>query len=478
MGLISENYAKSYYEMFIMSLILSLSPSKLIGFIIPFICIFWFLVRSKSGVSFKRFVLINFAWCLLLIFYNLYSPQIGLDFNISNAFLSYLNYASALFILVFPSAIISQDYNFEKYARFSLYIMLIEGCIGILQRILVVVFRKYSTGDVVEGTINPLSFMYGHSGFGNQFFAINMVFLLIFCFPYVYYKKRSWILFYLIGFIALVLASVGHVFYSLLMALLVTYLIFEGWNLLLNIKRFVMLLSMVSLMLFTLAKLDSGVFNASQRQLDMFITGETPKAKAVEVVFTKLVREYPTIHLVGLGPAQYSSRAGTIASGTYYNLSVYFLRIPFLDMGMTTPFKKYVLKTWLYVQTNLNSFGNSTMYRPFFSLLSVYVEFGGLTIMLLLLLIFQQLRLLKVNYRSLESSGGSKTVKLLALSCSTAILFLFFIGFYENYYETSQGIFSGILLILVMRAHVRSQSDIIQPIIVQANPVKQEMVVK
>src|SRR5688500_1627730 len=123
MGLISDNYAKSYYEMFIITLILTFSPSKFLGFIIPFISIFWFIVRSKSGVSFKRFVLINLAWVLILFFYNWYSQLIGLDFNSSNAFLSYLNYASILFILVFPSAIISQTYNYEKYARFLLYVI-------------------------------------------------------------------------------------------------------------------------------------------------------------------------------------------------------------------------------------------------------------------------------------------------------------------------------------------------------------------
>jgi hypothetical protein len=476
MGLIPDNYAKTYYEMFIISLILSLSPSKSLGFTIPFIAIFWFIVRSKSGVSFKRFVLINFGWVLILLFYNWYCHQIDLDFNSSNAFLSYLNYASLFFIIVFPSAILSQDFNYEKYAKLILYVILIEGCVGIMQRILAMTYKRNSLGDVVEGTINPLSFYYGHSGFGNQFFAMNMVFLLIFCFPFVYSKKKVWILYYLTGFIALVLASVGHVFYSLLLAIIVTYLIFEGWRLLLNIRLLVILISLVAGMLFTLAKMDPGVFNASQRQLEMFTSGETPKANAVEVVFTDLVKQYPTTHLVGIGPGQYSSRAGIIASGTYDKLSDFFTSLPFLDVGMSVLFRKYVLKTWMYVQTNIDAFGYSTMYRPFFSLLSVYVEFGGLTFMLLLLTIFYQIHLLKVKYQRTERSPGSKAVRLIALSCSTAILFLFIIGLYENYYETAQGIFTGLLLILIMRALVRSNPDRQQPEIVKVNPANQEMV--
>jgi hypothetical protein len=478
MGLIQDNYAKPYYEMFIISLILCLSPYKFLGFIIPFIAIFWFIIRSKSGASFKRLILISLAWILLLFFYNWYSQQIGLDFNSSNAFISYLNYASILFILVFPAVIISQTYNYEKYAKFSLYAVLIEGSIGITQRILVVGFRPQSTGDVVEGTINPLSFMFGHSGFGNQFYAINMVFLLIFCFPYVLCKKKIWIAYFITGFIALVLASVGHIFYSLLLAILVTYLIFEGWRLLLNLKMLVLLITLVSGMLLALAKLDPGVYNASQRQFEMFVNGETPKSKAIEIVFTELVKEYPTTHLIGIGPAQYSSRAGTIASGTYYNLSAYFINIPFLDLGMTAPFKNYVLRSWLYYQSNLETFGNSTMYRPFFSWLSVYVEFGGLTFLLILLIIIYQICLLKVKYRRAMNAANSMAVKLVVLSCSTAVFFLFFIGLYENYFETAQGIFPGILLILVMNALLRSKSAILQLDMAKADRVKQEKVTR
>jgi hypothetical protein len=474
---ISNNYARSYYEMFILSLLLVFSPAKVLAFVIPFIALFWFIVRSKSGASFKRFVLINFAWVLLLFFYSWYSQQIGLDFIAANASLSYLNYASIFLILVIPAAIISPTYNYEKYARFLLYVILIEGSIGIVQRILGAVFRPFAKGDVVEGTINPLSFFFGHSGFGNQFFAINMVFLLIFCFPFVYGKKRIWIAFFMIGFLALVLASVGHVFYSFLLAVVVTYLIFEGWTLLLKIKMLIMLVGIVSAMLLTLAKLDPGVFNASQRQFEVFLNGETPKAQAATVAFTQLARQYPTIHLVGIGPAQYSSRAGTIASGTYYNLSVYFANLPVLKMGMTAPFKKYVLSTWLKVQTNLDTYGNSTMYRPFFSWLSIYVEFGGLTWLLLFLIIINQIRVLKIKYHSLERAPGNQTIKLMALSCCAAILFLFFIGLYENYYETSQGIFIGILLILLMRAHFGSHWRIHQPM-AGASVVKKELVTK
>ncbi|MGV3502902.1 MAG: hypothetical protein ACO1O1_04295 [Adhaeribacter sp.] len=454
MGPVSDNYARAFYEMLLISLILSFSPFKALGYLQAFICIGWFLVRSKSGDTFRRLVMVQLAWGALLLFYNCYSRQIGLDFNNSNAILSYMHYVAILLIPVIPAGVISGSFSYEKYARVLLWVIGLEGCLGILQRMLVFTFRAYTSGDVVEGTINPFSFITGHSGFGNQFYSINMVCLLLFCFPYAYYKRKAWLASFLAGFLALVLASVGHVFYSLMLAILVTYLLFAGWTLLLNIRMLVIVLSLVSAMLLTLAQLDPGVFYTSQRQLAMITSGESPKAQAMEVVFTKLVQEYPTTHLVGLGPGQYSSRAGLIASGTYERLSDHFSSIPVLRFGMTVPFKKYVNGPWTYVQNNLEAFGNSTMYRPFFSLLSVYTEFGGLGLLLLLLLLGYQLRLQKEKYRQLKTSGREKALRLLPISCSTAMLFLFFIGFYENYYETVQGIFTGILLILAMRALV------------------------
>ncbi|WP_224999908.1 hypothetical protein [Cesiribacter sp. SM1] len=476
-------YDKPFFEAFIIALLLCLSPSKAIGLIIPFLCAFWFITRSKSGSSFKRLVLLIIWWGLVLLFYQFYNAQIGSDFNVSNGILSFVSYASIFIVLVFPALLTSEKYSYDKYAKLLIYVILFEGCWGIMQKILAPIIIRSSSGDVVEGTINPFSFIYGHSGFSNQFFAINIVCLLIFCFPFVYKNKR-FIIHYGIGIIALLLASVGHVFYSFILATSITYFIFEGTKLLFRIKTLALFFTAIAIILSLFATLDPKVWANSLDAYDSFINGKTPKSQAVIIAVNDLGNQYPTMHLVGMGPGEYSSRTGIIASGSYFSLSDFFTGLPFLNIGISDSYRQHVLSHWLRIQKiairESTSWATSTMARPYFSILSVYTEFGGLGLLLLLSVIFHQVFLLKREYRRVTSSANKTTLKQIAFGCTSIILFLFLIGLYENYYETSQGIFVGILLILVMRSFLNiAKLDALQPVEQpEARPHHQEIVLR
>ena len=372
-----ERLSRAFYESFLITLAICLLPSKAIGFVVPFVSLLWFLLRSKSGSSFRVAFFISVAWGLLIAFYYWFNKLLGVEYIFSNGLLSFITYSSLL-AFAYPSVISSKEYSFEKYAQLMIGIIFIEGCFGIMQRVLAPFFigANKSAGDVVEGTINPLSFIHGHSGFSNQFFVINMLCFMTFCFPMLLRKKQYLVPFF-IGFIAVVLASVGHVFISFILAVVVTFIIFEGPTLLVKPKLLFAFVFILVSMLSVFATLDETVYKSTDRQFNMFIGGETPKSKAMIKVFTKLGEQQPNMHIIGVGPGNYSSRAGIIASGTYGPLSNLFTGIPFLNIGISENFRQYVLDDWKYVSTNLDAFGNSTMYRPFFSLLSVYTEFGG-----------------------------------------------------------------------------------------------------
>nr|WKN40075.1 hypothetical protein K4G66_15380 [Tunicatimonas sp. TK19036] len=454
MSSVQNNYPQAFFESFVIGLLLTLSPSKALGFAIPLICIVWFIYRSRSGNTFKRVLFVLLGWGVLMMFYSLYNYYFGWRYNISNGIVSFIHYASLLFIVVFPAALLNERYSYKRYAKVLMYVILFEGMWGIMQRGLAQVILGRNDGDIVEGTINPLSFIQGHSGFSNQFFAMNMVFFLVFCFPFVASSgSLKAKLASAIGLLALVFASVGHVFYSLLLAIVVTYIVFEAHRILLSAKTLFVFLIAGGGMLLLLSQLDPDIYYGAQRQALMFLEGDSPKAKAVQIAFNEVGKEYPLMHLLGVGPGQYASRAGIIASGTYGGLSDFFTSIPVLNVGATELFDRYIRSTWVYVQNNIEAFGNSTMYRPFFSLLSVYVEFGGIVFFLMLFTVVSQVFRLRKKYYQLKDK---KQLRLLCFCCSSAILFLFFIGLYENYYETSQGIFVGILLILVMHSIIRT----------------------
>lgn len=455
---LQERYPKAFFESLLIAMFICLLPFKSIGSLVPFVCVFWFIVRSKSGKSFKKLFYVFLFWGAMLGFYSWLYYMSDLSFNISNGLLSFITYSSVL-VFAFPAIITSKDYSYEKYANLIIGIIFIEGIWGIAQRVLAPIFlgANSSGGDVVEGTINPFSFISGHSGFSNQFYVINMLCFIVFCFPMVFRQKKTVIAF-VVGIIGVILASVGHVFISLLVAVIITFLYFEGPALLVKPKILFASVFILVSMVAVFASLDTEVFQNTDRQFEMFINGKTPKSEALIKVFTVLGEEQPGMHLVGVGPGHYSSRAGVIASGTYGALSDLFVGLPFLNVGISAGFKAYVLDEWLFVSNNTAAFGNSTMYRPFFSLLSVYSEFGGVVFFILLSLFLVHIYKLKEYYIKFKKDSSKKQYQKLTYCSSVISLLLLIVGVYENYYETPQGIFVGLLLILILQSVLHSAS--------------------
>ena len=433
-----------FFEGFLLSLILTFLPFKAIAFTIPFIFFFLLLVRSKSGLLIKKFTfLVLIAGAVLSGYFVIYLFE-DHTFIVSNGILSFINYSSFLILFLIPKNIISEKYNYEFYVKALLPFMLVEGLYGISQRI-ISFFKGINHGDLVEGTINPFSAFVGStSGFGNQFFTINLIFLLIFCFPYVYKEKKG-IFSYGIAFLAVVLASVGHAFYSLILAVMLILVYYEGKSVLISPRRLMIVVAVPAIMIIALATLDANVFRDGSRQASLFFSGETPKSKAIEIVFQKVGEEYSFMHFIGLGPGQYSSRAGIIASGQYGPLSEFFAALPFFNLGMTEAFEDNVLHYWQDYKKN-SGYGNSTMNRPFLSLLSVYAEFGSLTVMALAVLVIYYIHQSKMRYAKAKKMKD-QTAMILCYVFSTSLLFLILIGLYENYYEAPQGVFVGALLI-------------------------------
>ena len=438
-----EINARCFFEAFVVVLILTFLPFKAIGFTIPFIFLGILLGRSRSADITKRLILLTAACGVILLFYYIVFHFEAHHFILSNGILSFISYSSFLVLFALPSQITSIKYNYERYARLALPIIAFEGVYGILQRVLSSL-RGINHGDLVEGTISPFSVFIGStSGFGNQFYAMNMIFLLTFCFPFVYHYRKGIIAFGF-GVLGVVLASVGHVFYSLVFATVTTIVFYEASSLLVNPKRLLVVATVPLILLVALAVLDEDVFNDASRQAKNFLDGKTPKSQAIGIVFTRVSDEYPSMHFIGLGPGQYSSRAGIIASGQYGSLSEFFTRLPFLNLGIPEAFKEHVLVYWNDYKKN-SGYGNSTMNRPFLSLLSLYAEYGAMVFITLLLVGIYLISRARSAYRNMQGKRSAYT--LVPYSFSIMLLFLLMIGVYENYYEAPQGVFVGALLI-------------------------------
>ncbi|MEJ5203542.1 MAG: hypothetical protein WHV66_15070, partial [Anaerolineales bacterium] len=141
-------------------------------------------------------------------------------------------------------------------------------------------------------------------------------------------------------------------------------------------------------------------------------------------------------------------RAGLIGTGMYFGGPENPKPIPLLPQGMSTPFEEYVLDTWLRMALNPTINDTSSTYKPFFSWLSVYVEWG-------LIGVFLALAITGILLWRVWRCRSRSSQRLQSAMISAGIMFIFLLGIQENYWEVSQAIFIGTVLLKMQYATLR-----------------------
>lgn len=441
----TEQSHRVYFSCFIVALVLCWSPLKSVAYLAPFICIAWFLFRSNSGPTFRKLLLVFSAGMLLVTFYYVLYRVVGEHFLVGNALVALVTYASFVFLLVIPAPP-GEDEHYLKYAKILEIVVILESIVGIGQYLAAATTSMAQT-DAVQGTISPLSFSAAAAGFGNQMFAINMLFALLFLLPYLLVHQKGKFAF-LIGMVAVLFSSVVHVFFAFLVSVALGSFFFRKHLLFSQFKVILLALGTVVVLVGALAIYQPKVIRNIGMYYTIYSQGDSPKNQIVDASVSKLPDEFPLMYFFGLGPGQYSSRAGLISSGFYFSGFDENNQMAFLPNEMSPYFVKYVLPIWHVYAGNNAKYGNSTMSRPFFSLLSLYVEFGGLAFVLLLGYVGYLLGKLRGAFvRNL--TNGEPVKRYLAMCCGMAILFVVFLALFENYLETTQAIFPGLVLVKI-----------------------------
>ena len=434
-----------FYEVFMITILIMWSPLKPLAYVAPFFALGWLLYRTNSGRTLQRLLLVSSILLLIIVGYYLIHAYLGSEFLLPNAFVSFLMYSPFFFLLVAPAPANTDDaYGYEKYAKVLTVVAWIQGVVGSLQYVAAKT-SPISSGDAVQGTVSPLSFLASGAGFGNQIFAISIIFTLLYLLPYVIvHKKGRWG--FAVALLALMLALVVHAFIALLVSAFITVFLFREHLLFSQFKVFAVATASVLGLVLVLAVFMRSFVENSLMYLELYERGDNPRTEAVAIARDQLPAEYPIIYFTGLGPGQYSSRAGLISSGYYFSGFEEPEAGSFILSSMSEPFREYVFLAWQAYAINNDRYGNSTMSRPFFSVLSVYTEFG-LVFMLVLggLVALYVYRLRKVYLRAYREHRTQS--RWLALVTGMAIVFLATVSFFENYLETAQAIFPGLLLI-------------------------------
>lgn len=443
-----NKYAQAYYETFILSLIICLAPFKFLAYLTPFIGIFWFSIRANSGITILKFIRITILFLFVVVCYIILYNIFYSKFLIFNTFLSFMTYGSFIFLAVIPKGISSEQY-LPKYLKVIKVFILMEAFFGLTQMILYILIHKgvkfdYATGDIVQGTLNIMAFIYPSRNFNNTIFTFNLAFLLIYLGVFNLILRKSFII-TIIGGITLLLASVMHVMLSLTISVAIIVILFRK-KIIPKLRTIHIIIVCIFLFLATILVIlqPNNVKNITHH-FDRYLKVESPKAKATVNTVTKLPQEYPTAIFFGLGPGQYSSRAGLIASGKYYGSFTSAKSISLLPNEVSIPFDKYVYYLWEDYATNVARYGNSVSNSPYFSWIAIYAEFGIIITALIFLFIFFKLKYLRKVYLS-YIDHNNRLYSNLTLVVGVVFVFLTVVSLFENYLETTQAIFPGILL--------------------------------
>jgi hypothetical protein len=432
-------FQKAYYWAFIFALLICWSPFNALAYIVPFLVIGWMLVATRSGTIALRTCLWLLGWGILTMSHGL----VDRDFVWFNAPLALATYATFGFAFVIPSKRLADRDLLDRMLKWALFIVLIEAIWGIVQAAYgfsqTGTFDRFN-GDFVEGTIDPS--LKPELAFSNTMYAANMAFLLLFLLPRAL-RGRS--IFHLIlGSIALILSSVMHVLLFMFSGLVITLLLYQPY---LRRKKAALVGAVILIVLPIIAYLtltvNFGTTTGFARQL---LAGEVPRSQAVKRAFTDMLENYPYIPWIGLGPGQFSSRAGLIGTGLYFGGLQNPRPIPFFPHQISDPQNAFLMDLW-YWHASTPSYGSTQ--KPYFSWLSVYTEFGAFALLAAFLAAFGVLWTMKTKI-------ATPADRVLAVSVGTCVLLFLLLGMQENYWEVPQAVFVGVMLIKVGYANLTS----------------------
>ncbi|WP_375325926.1 hypothetical protein [Flagellimonas sp. GZD32] len=412
-------------------MVLTPLPKELMIFL-PFAALVYFFLRNPLKAILERTIVFIIVAILYVIVYLIVFSG---DYYILNFLVATMFYGSfiSLFILKRPTKL---DSNFKKRIDgFVEKVIVIEALVGVLQVLMLGQGFDLSSGDYVQGTINPLSFLNNDNGFANIFYTINQVSLLTY-YTLLSQKRKKLVIF--LGCLSIFLASCIHITISIILAAGVTLSIIN----MVKVAKVVGLILIFIGVLYFIAPRNLASFVSYKQQI---VESRNLKVKST-VSSIPLLFSSPKIFLFGYGLGQYGSRSSLIMSGKYfYDKQNKRFTNPVQIENTNPDMEKVLMPLWVAGTTNME-YGLSVMNRPVYSIQSLIMELGPILFSVLALAVISIVIRLRRKYIKVPD----KTEKMRMLYLITIIFFVVFIGMFENYLEIAQGIFPTVLLFKIL----------------------------
>lgn len=459
MSLTSKNIDKKEYTLFfsvLFTFIVGFSPFKFLAYLMPFIVFILFLRRGISKIRVINFLKIFLLLVLIIPLYYINNYISNSRFLFFNLILSVLTYSSFIVLYFVPTINFDNNsYFYYRLIKTLKYILIIEIVVGYIQILISSILNGFSldlaAGDIIQGTINLLSFWHSELGFNNPIFLCNLIFIILFISPYLLVNKKYFLVIFSV--LLILLASSIHIIICLIFAAFAVFLIF---GFLKNVKYFFIVFVFLLILILLLAKTQPTNFYLFQTYFtQIFLENTSPKVIALLTSIFNISKDHINIFIFGLGPGQYTSRASLIASGHFFGSFDNPINIPFTGDGQINKlFKEYIYNLWETTEENVSFYGGSIMAKPFFSQLSVLIEFGLVGYFFLQFLFFYWVKKLKSLYYKATNQFQKNYIIIILVSS----FYIYFLGFFENYWEVTQAIFPGLLLITLVYKNIKYQN--------------------
>jgi len=406
---------------------------KIAAYILPTFLLLLYTTISKK----KETQTVTISFFTITILYFIFNSFVQEDFFVSNYVTAIVFNITAMFLIFFHSHHIgSSSYTLIK--KFLIFFLAIQVFIGLFQVVMIGRIDG-AEGDFIQGSLQWNSFKTRDpGGFNNQIYAIALTNITLFLFKPLY-KSLKWLL--LLSFCVILLTGVIHVIVCIVLSLATASVFFLPPRVINKALISIgVLIGSIYLLLPANFYLFTHYYELAQQK------DAAPKIAVTYDTFDYL-KKNPKVLFFGTGIGHHSSRASLVNSGTYND------NLTFLS-NQSNPFKQVVKPLWDRFRFNKARFGNSTIHRPFYSMLSFFTEFGLLISSFILYFFYKYLKQLRKRLSTSTSRKTKSEIYILLIM----IFFNLYLGVFENYYELPQAILPGIILMIILNNRNKNTS--------------------
>jgi hypothetical protein len=407
----------------IISVILTAFPSNYVYYFAPIMVLLTGLLFNVI-ISPKKFVIVIVIY-LGAAFISLSINEFDkIQVNYPGLIFSLITYLPILLFLSKGRFFEINDLSQKKLIKFISIFVIIQSIVVFFQ------MTQTTNWDALSGTFGLFDYR-GRITISQVMFTFNMFVMVLFLLPYF----KLWIvkIAILLGFVSVSAAQSGHQTIFFIVTIVIVYLSFR------NFKILIQSASVISILAISVLYFFPRTLTLAVSWFNNIVFGNYPKRLVVLEAFN-LLKDFKIMSL-GTGVGQFSSRASLFSSGEYLGVS-----LPSIITGKSH-FYEQIMVPLIELQQMVGQ--GSAIAKPYFSILSIILEFGIPISILLMILLLKEIY---NNYKG--SKLKFKEINMLYKFKNASLIFFLLSSFIENYAEFVQAIFLPILIYYMVEGRI------------------------